>query len=343
MYDKFAIKYGYQVLPNVKDPEDEKATLRSWVKEQIGNKMCFYGKQVFQFNFDPRSMAEDLGDDVVKANTYGLKNLKYVTANFTDWMAVNDEGYAAVESTYKEIINQFFRFMNHAMVSVGGMYINPKYYGDPEPLYEYVPKAKQIAALKFVLKSLNEFQDWIINDKITAIIGPTAKHYVAQTQFFNELLTREVLGRLQINEVDGKNVFTLDEYLGIIFDEMFSKKTGSLQLANMAFQNSFVESLSKFIEKGEFSHGGSRSLREAHNETTCSCHAYCESHRSFDAVNPLSEIVLSPQIDKSNKRPVVIKYLRKTYQMAKNRMNVGNDKTREHYRLLVLKLNYLFD
>ena len=61
----------------------------------------FYGKQVFQFNFDPRSMAEDLGDDVVKANTYGLKNLKYVAANFVDWMAVNDEGYAAVESTYK--------------------------------------------------------------------------------------------------------------------------------------------------------------------------------------------------------------------------------------------------
>lgn len=55
------------------------------------------------------------------------------------------------------------------------MYINPKYYGDPEPLYQYVPKAKQVAALKFVLKNLNELQDWIINDKITAIIGPTAK------------------------------------------------------------------------------------------------------------------------------------------------------------------------
>ena len=81
-------------------------------------------------------------------------------------MAVNDEGYAAVESTYKEIIGQFVRFMDHAMVSVGGMYINPKYYGDPEPLYQYVPKAKQIAALKFVLKNLNELQDWIINDRL---------------------------------------------------------------------------------------------------------------------------------------------------------------------------------
>ena len=342
-YDKFAIKYGYQVLPNVKSADDEKEILRGWVREQIGNKMCFYGKQVFQFNFDPRSMAEDLGDDVVKANTYGLKNLKYVAANFVDWMAVNDEGYAAVESTYKEIIGQFVRFMDHAMVSVGGMYINPKYYGDPEPLYQYVPKAKQIAALKFVLKNLNELQDWIINDKITAIIGPTAKHYVAQTQFFNEMLTRETLGRLQINEVDGKNVFTLDEYLGIIFDEMFTKKTGNLQLADMAFQNSFVENLTGYMDKGEFKSAGSNSLREWLNETTCSCHAYCESHHSFDAVDALGEIVLSPRIDKSNKRPIVMKYLRKTYNTAKSRMNTGNDKTREHYRLLVLKLNYLFD
>ena len=342
-YDKFAIKYGYQVLPNVKSADDEKEILRGWVREQIGNKMCFYGKQVFQFNFDPRSMAEDLGDDVVKANTYGLKNLKYVAANFVDWMAVNDEGYAAVESTYKEIIGQFVRFMDHAMVSVGGMYINPKYYGDPEPLYQYVPKAKQIAALKFVLKNLNELQDWIINDKITAIIGPTAKHYVAQTQFFNEMLTRETLGRLQINEVDGKNVFTLDEYLGIIFDEMFTKKTGNLQLADMAFQNSFVENLTGYMDKGEFKSAGSNSLREWLNETTCSCHAYCESRHSFDAVDALGEIVLSPRIDKSNKRPIVMKYLRKTYNTAKSRMNTGNDKTREHYRLLVLKLNYLFD
>ena len=38
-----------------------------------------------------------------------------------------------------------------------------------------------------------------------------------------------------------------------------------------------------------------------------------------------------------------MKYLRKAYQTAKARSNSGNDKTREHYRLLVLKLNYLFN
>ena len=342
-YDKFAIKYGYRVLPNVKSADDEKETLRGWVREQIGNKMCFYGKQVFQFNFDPRSQAEDLSDDVIKANTYGIKNLKYVAANFADWMAVDEEGYEAVEGTYKEIIEQFFRFMGHAMVNVGGMYINPKYYGDDVALYQYVPKDKQTSALKFILKNLNEFQNWITNDKVTAIIGPTAKAYVAQTQFFSEMLTREVIGRFQINEIDGKNVFTVDNYLGIIFDAMFTQKTSNLNLSDMAFQNTFVDNLKEFMDKGEFKSAGSSSLTGLTHETTCSCHAYCESRHNFEATDPLGEIVLSPRIDRSNKRPVVMKYMRKVYNMAKSRANVGNDKTREHYRLLVLKLNYLFD
>ena len=152
-----------------------------------------------------------------------------------------------------------------------------------------------------------------------------------------------MIGRFQINEIDGKNVFTVDNYLGIIFDAMFTRKTGNLNLSDMAFQNTFVDNLKEFMDKGEFKSAGSSSLTGLAHETTCSCHAYCESRHHFDATDPLGEIVLSPRIDRSSKRPVVMKYMRKVYHMAKNRTNVGNDKTREHYRLLVLKLNYLFD
>ena len=98
-----------------------------------------------------------------------MKNLKYVTENFVDWIAVNDEGLASVEGVYKDVVAQFMRYIGHAMVSVGGMYINPKYYGDPVKLYEYVPKAKQVAAFKFVLDNLNDGQHWLINDKIKAV------------------------------------------------------------------------------------------------------------------------------------------------------------------------------
>ncbi len=344
VYDMFAIKYGYQVLPDVKSPEDEKETLRGWVREKVGDKMCFYGKQVFRFRFDPRSLAEDLGDDVVKANTYGLKNLKYVMANFTDWLAVDDEGYAAVEPMYKEIVEQFMRFMNHALVSVGGMYLNPKYLGDPVKLYEFVPREKQKAALKFVLSNLNDVENWLVNEKVTSIIGPTALHYRAATQMFSSLLERETVGRLLISEVEGENVFTLDEYMAMIFDEMFTKKAGRLRMLDMAYQNSFVEGLVNFVEKGEFASGKGNGLQALAHESTCSCHMHGrEQNLEFEGEQILAEIVMSPRIDKTAKRPVVMKYLRKVYQMAKARSNTGNDKIREHYRLLVLKLNYLFD
>ena len=343
-YDKFAIKYGYQVLPNVQSADDEKDVLKGWLREKIGDKMYFYGKQVFQFNFDPRSQAEDLGDDVVKANTYGMKNLKYVTENFVDWIAVNDEGLASVEGVYKDVVAQFMRYIGHAMVSVGGMYINPKYYGDPVKLYEYVPKAKQVAAFKFVLDNLNDGQHWLINDKIKAVVGPTAKPYVDLTKFFDELLTREVLGRMQVNEVDGKNVFTLDNYLEMIYNSMFVNKSGKLTMVDMAYQNSFVTSLTAYLEKKDFKAPGSQTaLSEWAAAPTCSCHAYCENHLDLDASEPLGEIVLSPRIDQTNKLPVVMKYLRKTYQLAKSRSNSGNDKLREHYHLLMLRLSYLFD
>ena len=77
------------------------------------------------------------------------------------------------------------------MVNVGGMYVNPKGFDDNNvQLYQYVPKNKQLEALTFVLKNLNDLPNWIVNDKVTAIVGPTAKPYVQQTQFFSEMLTR---------------------------------------------------------------------------------------------------------------------------------------------------------
>ena len=330
VYDKFAIKYGYQVLPNVQKPEDEKATLRGWVKEKIGDKMYFYGKQLLEFNFDPRSQAEDLGDDVVKANSYGMKNLKYVAENFVDWINVDDNGMESVESVYKDVVAQFMRYISHAMVSVGGMYINPKYYGDSVKLYEYVPKEKQVEAFKFVLDNLNEGQTWLINDKVTAVIGPTVKPYVDLTAFFEELLTREVLGRMQLNEVDGKNVFTLNDYLKMIYTEMFVKKSGRLTMTDMAYQNTFVT-------------GGKSAFSKWTAASVCSCHACCNQQLDMEGSEPLGEIVLTPRIDKANKLPVIMTYLRKVYPLAKSRSNSGNDKQREHYRLLKLRLAYLFD
>lgn len=341
VYDKFAIKYGYQVIPGAKDEDAERDTLRSWVSRHLKDKMYFYGPQVMSFVFDPRAQSEDLGDDVVKANTYGMKNLKYVMENFVDWIAVEGEDYTNVQEMYDEIVNQFKRYIGHAMTNVGGIYLNAKKHGDPIPAYQYVPRKRQQEALAFVLKSLNEFPSWAVNDKLLAVIGPQANYQVKLSQFLSEMLTRETICKLEVSEIGGSKEFTIDDYLGMIYDYMFTRKGGKLQLADMAYQHVFVDNLREFVKSDEFKSAGTRSLTESRHATTCSRHAYCAA-RSFNPGDPLYDIAMTPRVHLAHKRPVVLKYLRKVYNTAKARSGMGDERTREHYRLLVLKLDYLF-
>lgn len=343
VYDIYAIKYGYKLIPDTRTAQDEKETLRAWVDAHLDDPMYYYGKQVVQFNFDPRSQAEDLSNDVIKANTYGMKNLKYVTENFVDWLSVEGEDYSFIYETYKEITYQFKRYLGHAMVCVGGMHINDKYHGDKRPLYEYIPKKKQQEAMNFILKNLDDASNWLMNDKIAAAVGPTVKGTVTQTQFLNDILTREVIGRMELNEVEGKDIYTVNDFLGQIFDYIFTRKTGSLTLAQMSFQNTFVDNLKGFVTNTDFkSPTKAFTAPPLHHATTCSCDAWC-NYQAFDPTDPLGDIVLTPRIDMTNKRPVIHKYLKQVYQLAKARQNAGNEKTRHHYQLLILKLNYLFN
>lgn len=341
-YDKFAIKYGYQFLSKIDNPEQELDSLRNWVTAKINDKMCFYGPQVTDFCFDPRSQAEDLSDNVIKANRYAIKNLQYVTTNFIDWLAVDGEDYRAIEETYDEIVDQQKRYMEHAMINLGGIYINRRYHGDPIKLYEYVPYAKQKEALEFILEQLNTSRDWIINDQITQAIGPNNKALVMLTQFFNNMFSREIMGRFQLNTLEGKNEFTIENYLSIIFNTMYSNKRGKLSLEDMAYQHSFIDNLKEVIDKGEFKAGSKHSLNNL--KTTCSCHAFCESKQNLNMSDILGEVVLSPRVDKSAKMPILLQYLRKSYNLAKSRQfNSSDEKTRNHYKLIILKLNYLFN
>lgn len=341
VYDKFAIKYGYQYLGKSEIAEKELPILRSWVSEKINDKMCFYGPQVVDFCFDPRSQAEDLSDDVIKANNYGVKNLRYVAENFVDWITVEGEDYLDVREIYKEIVDQQKRYMEHAMINLGGMYINQKYHGDCTPLYQYVPRAKQKEALTFLLNQLNSAQEWLINDKITSTIGPNNKALVMQTQFFNDMFSREVMGRFQLNDLEGKNIFTIEDYLSGIFYAMYGAKTGNLKPQDMAYQQIIVDNLKEVVAKGEFQAASPKAFKSG--VSICSCHAFCSIQEQLNMSDILGEIVLTPRVDKNAKMPILLKYLRKCYETAKARQHSGNEKTRNHYKLIVLKLNYLFE
>ncbi|UVP79737.1 zinc-dependent metalloprotease [Bacteroides ovatus] len=51
----------------------------------------------------PRSQSEDLGDNNMKANEYGIKNLKRVMENILTWTAQPDGEYTDLTTIYNSV------------------------------------------------------------------------------------------------------------------------------------------------------------------------------------------------------------------------------------------------
>lgn len=338
VYDKFAIKFGYT---DFHEKEEEKE-LKALVAKHLENPFCFYGAQVFELPFDPRSQAEDLSDDVIKANTYAIQNLKYVNENFIDWMAEEGKDYQFVEETYKEIINQYKRYNNHVMALIGGFEINEKYHGEAIHFYRPVPKERQREALRFVLTQLDDYEKWIKNDRHTEILGPVVYGTVEANNMINNLFAAELMGRINVLEYNSVNTLTFDEYLGDMFDYMFTGRGKSLTFNQRVMQNVYIDNLKEFLAINEFKASNSKALAP---EVFCSCGNQHSLHeKNFDGERILVDMVQTAQLNKAAKLPVIHKYLKAVHAFATKQANKNLDQTtHNHYELIRMKLNYLFN
>ena len=102
-YDRYAIEWGYRLIPDAATPEDEKPTLDAWILARVEDPRYRFGSAN---GIDPRSQTEDLGDDPVSASGYGLANLKRVVPELIAWTSTEGEDYADLEELYGERLRQ---------------------------------------------------------------------------------------------------------------------------------------------------------------------------------------------------------------------------------------------
>ncbi|MDB5131933.1 MAG: hypothetical protein JWR02_1682 [Mucilaginibacter sp.] len=162
-YDKWAVKWGYTWFPGKKTPKQEKEILDEWVKEKAGIPMYYYGRQ--GTSIDPRLQSEDLGDNAMKASTYGIANLKRILPNIEKWTYQKGENFSDVQSLYNEVLNQFTRYMGHVVTNIGGMNENFKTYDQTGSVYDFVSKDKQRDAVMFFNKQLFATPLWLIDSQ----------------------------------------------------------------------------------------------------------------------------------------------------------------------------------
>ncbi|WP_374175152.1 zinc-dependent metalloprotease [Flavobacterium tructae] len=207
-YDHYALNWGYRVIPNAKSPQDEKATLDKWILDKAGNPLYKFGKQ--SSAFDPTSQTEDIGNNSMKASTYGLKNLEYVAAHLNEWTSNVTNNYEDLDELYKEMLDVWSRYVGHVVTNVGGVYENTKNPNQAGSVYEVVPKAKQIEAMNWLQTNAFASPTWIVNVttlKNTDFAGYAEKFRSLQVRQLNSLLSIGRIGRLVDNEILGGDTY----------------------------------------------------------------------------------------------------------------------------------------
>jgi hypothetical protein len=249
-YDKWAIEWGYRVYPEYRTPEEEKVKLNEWVSQKMQNRRLWYGLQ--GNSDDPRSQNEDLGDDAMKAGTYGIKNLQRILPNLQQWTKEEGEDYSNLREMYNELVNQYSRYMGHVVKYVGGIMETPKSVSEQGAVYEFVPEVKQKEAIDFFAKQLFNTPSWIIDQGIYSKTGQNGLVIIGgiQDNILGKILNNRTLAKLLDAEaVLGSNAYQLTELFADlkkgIWSELPQRKAIDIYRRNL--QKSYINSLNNLL------------------------------------------------------------------------------------------------
>ncbi len=231
-YDKHAIEWGYRPILD-KTAVEEKATLNKWILDKADNPMYRFGHQQAGGVVDPSSQTEDLGDDAIKASSYGIKNLQRILPNIEKWTTKDGENYDEMATMYGQILSQFNRYMGHVTANIGGVYEYYKTSDQEGVVYTHVAKSHQKNALKLINKELFSTPTWMIDKNIyakTQFSGSIEKIGSVQTRTLNNILDSGRMARMIENQtMNGAKAYSLvamfSDLRRGVWSELYTGKT----------------------------------------------------------------------------------------------------------------------
>jgi hypothetical protein len=249
-YDKWAIEWGYRWYPENRTPEQEKAALNKVVVEKMKNERLRFGTE--SDPDDPRNQNEDLGDNAVKASTYGIANLKRIVKQLPTWTKEPNRQYENLEELHGQVITQFNRYMGHVAKYIGGVMNTPKTVEQEGVVVEFVSEARQKEAMNFLQQQLFQTPDWIIGEGIAEYTNRNSLTTIAtlQNSTLSRLISASTFGKLLRAEAEGEgNVYTVTEMLTDlrkgIWSELATRQPIDIYRRNL--QKAFVDRMAELI------------------------------------------------------------------------------------------------
>ena len=245
-YDDYAIEWGYRYFGQ--SPEEERTTLLAMVDEKSLDPMYMFGGR----GNDPNAQTENIGDDPVKASSYGLKNLKIVANNLKEWTSSPNKNYADLKELYGELIGVYRRYIYHVHSIVGG--VNETLHTskqDEVKTYVNVPKDKQLEALRFLKQHLWTTQNWLLDSSIISEFngdGELIKIQNLQRSALNRLLATKDLNRMLSTHVTLVGVgLSPAEMMQILFEDLIAAPN-NLDLSQKTLQLHLAKKLKEMLK-----------------------------------------------------------------------------------------------
>ena len=245
-YDDYAIEWGYRYFPD-QEPNEIKSRLAVFVSERNLNPIYQFGSG----GTDPDSQTENIGNDPIKATTYGLSNLKIVAKNLEEWTTAKGQSFDDLKELYLEMVSVYRRYIYHVANLVGGVRETRSVKGQIEQVYENVPRSEQLTALSTIQKEVWSSPTWLLEPSLISqfedegrlpLIGNLQKALVYR------LLSTDKLNQMisSAESVKG-NPLSTKELMSTIATQIV-KNTESLDALKKGLQISLVERLIELKE-----------------------------------------------------------------------------------------------
>ncbi len=254
-YDHYAINWGYRVIPNSKKPEDETKILDKWISDKGNNPIYKFGIQRRR-GFDPESQTEGIGNDQVKASTYGLKNLKIVAKNLKSWTADQTNNYDDLAELHSELLGVYSRYAGHVTGIIGGVGEYNKKPAQEGYVYSFISKKRQKEAMKWLLKNVFETQRWLMPIEViknTKPSGYTERMLSLQNRQLFALLDSNRLQRIVNAEITEKDYYPAISMINDLRKGIFSEISYNVNIDvfRRNLQKSFIERMQSLMNNKE--------------------------------------------------------------------------------------------
>jgi hypothetical protein len=251
-YDHYSINWGYRKIPNIESPEQEVKTLDKWIESKADNPIYRFGNQ----RFDPSAQTEGIGNDQVKASTYGIKNLKIVAQNLPGWTSSQTNSYEDLSELYQELLSVWGRYIGHVVGNIGGVYEFNKKPNQTGYIYIPVTKEKQKESLVWLQKNAFKTQNWLLDKNILANFkesGYTDLMLRLQNRQLYSLLNANKLKRMIDAEVIQDDFYAISDMIrdlrtGLFFEANYLK---NVDLFRRNLQKSFIDRLANLFNSKE--------------------------------------------------------------------------------------------